>query len=230
MPRGPRGLDPFPDNAWGRYLASTVAHLGCASWSEDDFGIAAKHYYASISLIDHGLGWILDALRSSGREESTWLLVSSDHGDLLGDHGFYAKRVFYDGAVRIPQIVVPPPGEGGGIATDALTQGFDLPATILDLAGARPDPSFRGRSLLPALSGESVGRAVVYSEIDRFLLVTTAQHKLVVDRSTGEPQAVYDRRGDPDERENLLGTSRGRAIVVALADHVAAFPGSEPSR
>jgi arylsulfatase len=224
IPLGPLGFDSFPENEWGSYLDKTANDLGAPRWTQDDFRLVGKHYYASISLIDARVGELVAALEASGQDRETWIMISSDHGELLGDHGFYAKRLFYRSSVQVPQIVVPPAGTHIGSVFDGLTQGFDVPATILDLAGADPPSELcSGRSLLPAMESGGTGRDAVYSEIADFLMVATLEHKLIVDRPSRTPQALYDLQNDPDERFDILATRPGRDALNRLAPLANAF-------
>ncbi|MFA5788079.1 MAG: sulfatase-like hydrolase/transferase, partial [Actinomycetota bacterium] len=130
IPLGPLGFDEFPDNRWGAWMKETMYLLNCGRLTENDYRLAGKHYYGAASMIDEAVGGILRALADAGIEDETWIFVSSDHGEMLGDHGFVGKHLFYRSAVLVPQIVVPPAGHRAGITSRALTQGFDVPATM----------------------------------------------------------------------------------------------------
>lgn len=224
IPLGPLNPDEVPANRWGDYLRWNLKHLGCAHWTEDDYRQIGKFYYGLITQIDDAIGRIVSALVATGRDRDTWIMFSADHGELLGDHGLISKRVFYESAVRVPQLVVPPTGPIGASAVGGLTQGFDLVATILDLAGAQwTDPRVAAKSLLPAIEGKSTGRDVVFSQIAGFLMVATRSHKLVVHEETLEPGAFYDLVSDPDERTNLIGVAAARQALEEMLDKAREF-------
>jgi choline-sulfatase len=215
IPMGPLGRDTFPDNRYGEFLTWNVQHLRVDRLNESDYRMIGKYYYGTATMIDDAVGRLLHTLEMTGLAESTWIFFSSDHGELLGDHGFYSKRMFYRSAALVPQVVVPPAAQIGAIAA-GLTQGFDIPRTILELAGA--DPVGDGsRSLLPAVSNPTHPiRDVAFSEIADFLMVATAQKKLVVDSRDLTPQALFDLVSDPDERHNLVSDPAGQADVKEL--------------
>ena len=93
-----------------------------------------SHYAGQVKLIDDEVGAILDALEETGRLENTVVILSSDHGDYLGDHGLIGKGTFYESSTRVPLLVrVPWMGEGrihGGPASIG-----DITATLMHYAG-----------------------------------------------------------------------------------------------
>ncbi|MFW6133494.1 MAG: sulfatase [Planctomycetota bacterium] len=184
-------------------------------------------YYAKISHIDHWCGRILEALEARGMRDDTAVVFWSDHGEMLGDKGRFAKSVLYDGAVRVPLIVRPPGGAAGG-ACEALVSLVDAPATILDLAGCGEssggEPLGFGRSLVKALGGQTAGegwsgREAVFSEIARRTMVCDGRYKMVV-AHTGELLKLFDLREDPTEATNLAGRQETRDVVAALRERL----------
>lgn len=212
IPLGPLGLEAPPANLWGDYLELVAELLGCASCTEADFRTMARHYYAAISLIDEQIGRIADAVERAGIADRTWIVFSSDHGELLGDHGLITKGVFYDASVRVPALVVPP--RSARRKVDSLVQGIDVVWTILELAGADRS-GLSGRSLL---DGEA--RDAVFSQVGAFTMAATGRWKLVVETATREPQALYDLSSDPEERRDVLDAQRSVAgrLVATLVD------------
>lgn len=214
IPLGPVGFDDFPRNEWGEYLEATMRHLNCARATEADYRAIGKHYYGSATLIDEQVGAIAAAVQAAGIGDDTWLFFGSDHGELLGDHGFVSKRVFYRSAVEVPQLVVPP-ALPAAVEIAAPTQNFDLVATMLDLAGADAS-GYGGRTLRPALDGGGGGRDAVLSQIAGFTMVADGRFKLVVHNATRRPQVLYDLDADPDERDDVLGRPELGPVVEDL--------------
>jgi arylsulfatase A-like enzyme len=134
---------------------------------------ALRHYYfADLTHLDDQLGKVLAALDQLGRRANTYVVFTSDHGELLLDHGFTGKgERHYDACVRVP-LIIAGPGLKAGSTVDALVQLEDLCPTILDMAGvAYPEPpvtgpyhqgpkprALPGRSLLPLCRGQAVPR------------------------------------------------------------------------
>ena len=97
--------------------------------------------FAMVELIDRGVGMILDALEETGLRDDTLVIFTSDHGELLGDHGLWYKGPFYyEGLLGVPLLVSGPGVEPG--VTDALVSTVDLAPTVLELAGAGAPRAF----------------------------------------------------------------------------------------
>ena len=127
------------------HLKSYGGHApGFAEYSEAELREARAGYYAMVSMIDAEVGRILDALDASGQRENTLVIFTSDHGELLGDHGLMLKGpMLYDALVRVPLIVSWPGRAQGGVVRSEIVQNIDLTATIVEVAGAtaaRPGP------------------------------------------------------------------------------------------
>ena len=115
-------------------------------------------YYGMISLIDEQVGRMIAALEESGQRENTLVIFTSDHGEMLGDHGLLMKGCrFYEGAVRVPLILSWPglksPGRfERGVVSPALVELTDIAPTLAELAGLSLHRA-HGRSLVPLLQG-----------------------------------------------------------------------------
>lgn len=227
IPMGPMGFDEPPDNPYGDYIRMVRDLLNTGDYTEDDFRLIAKHYYASISLIDEQVGAIVRTVEEAGIAEDTWIFFSSDHGELLGDHGLLTKGVFYETSVRVPVMVVPPAGSSIEPRVESgLVQGIDVPATLLDVARAEGS-GFFGRSLL----GDDPAREAVFSQVDGFTMAVTAGHKLVVTTEDLQPQVLYDLQADPEERSNLAEDPGSRRVIDDLLDrHLRPFLAGGKSR
>ncbi len=115
---------------------------------------ARLEYAALLTKCDASLGRVLDFMDEHAMWEDTMLVVCTDHGFLLGEHGWWGKNVqpWYDENIHTPLFVWDPREAVGGVRTDALVQTVDLGPTLLDLFGVEPTPRMRGRSLRPALA------------------------------------------------------------------------------
>lgn len=115
------------------------------------------NYYAVVALCDHLLGTLLDAFDRHGLWADTALVLTTDHGFLLGEHDFWAKNrmSLYEEIAHVPLFLWHPAlGAAAGGRRRALTQTIDLPATFLDLFAVPPPAGLQGRSLLPLLAGD----------------------------------------------------------------------------
>jgi arylsulfatase A-like enzyme len=113
------------------------------------------HYMANVTMIDEKLGEILHSLEARSYLESAVVILTSDHGDCLTDHGQSQKETMYDIVTRVPTIVWSPDRFEGGRRVPDLYQWMDLGPTILELAGLTPSPAMDAISILPALRGDA---------------------------------------------------------------------------
>lgn len=177
-------------------------------------------YYAMIELIDHNVGRMLEALEASGQRENTFVIFTSDHGEMLGDHGLILKGCrFYEGLVRVPLIVSGPGVKAVGARSAALVELTDIAPTLLELAGVDAPTRMQGRSLTKlfadpdaahrdavrceyyhALNPNPAGRAAITGSYGT--MYRDRRHKLCVYH--GHPYGeLYDLEADPEEFENL---------------------------
>ncbi|MCC6681859.1 MAG: sulfatase-like hydrolase/transferase [Phycisphaeraceae bacterium] len=111
-------------------------------------------YYATIELVDQNVGRMLDALERTGQLENTIIIFTSDHGEMLCDHGLNGKGIFYEGSVRVP-LIITGPGIKADQQLDSLVELTDLAPTLMELAGEPIPPAMQGVSLVPALTGQT---------------------------------------------------------------------------
>jgi len=105
--------------------------------SEEQLLNVKRAYYACITQIDYSLGLLFARMRETGLLQNTWIIFTSDHGDLMGDHHMCAKSVFLEGSAHIPMIVRPPDGSHPlrGRRCDKLATLADVAPTVLAAAG-----------------------------------------------------------------------------------------------
>jgi arylsulfatase A-like enzyme len=166
----------------------------------------AKHnavranYAAMIENIDRWVGRLLQEVRRRGEEDETIIVFSSDHGDMLGDHGRWGKIVPYHPSLAVP-LIVAGPGVQPNRIHDRPSTILDLPATFLDLAGAEPLRDAESQSLRPILEGASAaGRHHVFAALNEWQAVYDGRYKLI-ENFHGE-SLLFDLREDPGETRN----------------------------
>jgi len=179
-------------------------------------------YAGKVSLVDHWIGRIVDAVDGRGERENTVVIFWSDHGDFTGDHGRIHKTVFYDSVLRVPLIVSWPGHFTKGRRTDALVENIDVFPTILDAAGCGPSARCTARSLVPLATGETTeGRDAVLSEVldsvSRTMMVRTRTHKYAMDEF-GEGYMLFDVENDPTEQTNLIGRHDAHRLETDMRD------------
>lgn len=159
VPTGPAFLEPPPGNAAlvNRMLAEYFLN---SEWEGHDLRTEAgwrrirANYLGLVTLVDNAVGEILRALEESGASEETVVVFTSDHGDMMGDHGILAKAVQYEEAVRVPLLVRAPWLAGQGQRVRGRFSQIDLVPTLLDLLGLPAPGGLHGRSRSGALEGD----------------------------------------------------------------------------
>ncbi|MBM4034812.1 MAG: arylsulfatase [Planctomycetes bacterium] len=171
-------------------------------------------YYGSVTFIDEQVGRILDALEKRGWLEDTLILMTSDHGDMTGDHHLWRKTYAYEASARIPMLI-----RWGGNFLDAkrgqvLRQPVELRdvlPTFLDAAGVAADPKrFDGRSMLDLVRGKTQGwrewidleHDVCYAPENHWNALTDGRRKYIYHALHGEQQ-LFDLAADPGELNDL---------------------------
>ena len=121
-----------------------------------DAKVVQALYYAMIAHIDDQLARILRELDDTGQRDNTVVILTTDHGETLGDHGLMEKGCrFYEGLVRVPLIFSWPGHFSGSLRSNALVELLDIMPTVLELAGLEVPDYVQGKSLLPILCGEA---------------------------------------------------------------------------
>ena len=218
----------------GRYAGLLNSFLWLSdtgTMSDDAIRGMRRAYAADISVIDHAVGLMVEALARKGLLDDTWIVYTSDHGEMAGSHGLMSKCVMYEPAVRVP-LIIRPPGGCEPRVMDSLVEQLDVPATVREIAGAPDLEASAGRSLLPAVRGGTLTqRAVSVSENWGFAVFETERHKLVVDEDALSPCQLFDLTEDPWEDHNLVGDPDARALVDELMElHVRPFFRTPPAR
>ena len=207
---------------------------GRQRWAERDAGRSDRDhrmvraaYWAMIDLLDLQLGRLLDTLDRTGQREDTLVIFTSDHGEMLGDHGLYKKGpALYEPAVHVPLILSQPGTLPAGEVVEDPVELSDLVPTLRERCGLEPGRAVQGRSLAPLLGGGGDAepwRDSVYAEYlnanpDKpavyLTMVRTRDAKLVRHHAPGNAPGnasggasgggeLYDLAADPHETRNL---------------------------
>jgi arylsulfatase A-like enzyme len=191
--------------------------------TDEDVRQAIAHYWAYTEEIDHYIGKILDALESSGQAEHTLVVFSSDHGDLLGNHGMFIKSWMpYEEAYRIPMVARWPGHIPAGSKAPQLVQLHDWAYTFCDLGNAQALPFEDGislRSLLHDPEGETSREAIMNSYYGcEFLhlqrIIITERYKYVFNGF--DLDELYDLETDPSEMVHRAVDTNYREITDDL--------------
>jgi choline-sulfatase len=205
----PVGILEMPKKPYPGNINFVLNWSGLDRMTEAQNQLMKTFYYGKITLIDEWVGKILDALEEKGLSDNTWIIYTSDHGEMLGDHMMSHKIVFYEGALRIPLIIKPPSGTNGW-QSKGFTDQIDIAASLIDIANAKTLENCGGRSLISqVLAGfhnkhAQEGKDVIFSQVLRYTMVRNERYKLVVRSHNLEPVEFYDLKKDPNELENKV--------------------------
>ena len=206
-----RGAFPFPGLASG---APGLRRYPAQEW--------ADLYDANLRWADAGVGEVVRVLRARGLLDRTLLVVTSDHGEAFGEHGYvYHMHAVYDELVHIPLLVrLPGPSRVTG-RVDSLTSTVDVLPTVCDLCGIRyPRAQVQGQSLLPLLTGAAPGRREPIYAVSQgpwpSYLVREREWALILYRG-GALRALYDLRRDPGQTRNVYAAQPRVASRLVLA-------------
>ncbi len=169
--------------------------------------------YAMVDLIDQNVGRIIQALKDSGRLENTVVIFTSDHGELLGDHGLWLKGpFFFNGLVSVP-LIFRIPGYKGEREIENLASTVDIFPTCCSLLGVDAPEYCDGVSLVPTFEGEDARKACLteyrngYFENDVNTMSYFDGRYRFVSYQGGEAE-LTDVEKDPDELVNLLAPDK----------------------
>lgn len=192
-------------------------------WTDEQIKERRAHYYATITLVDHWIGRIIDTLKETGQYNNTIILFTSDHGDLQGDHNLLEKGVCYEPAVRIPFLVHYPARFSPGVSDEFVTL-MDIAPSFLNWAGLRVPEGMEGADLTPLLekSGEWQSRDAVFSECGPMTMIRTREWKLILEPKI-ENRELYNMESDPEEFHNLYSEESCRKIRDELAGRIATW-------
>ncbi len=188
--------------------------------------------YGMIEMIDDGVGRILSTLKRLGAHENTIVVFTSDHGDMMGDHGLLLKgAMHFQGCLRVPLVIHTPGGPPG--RTASLASSIDLPHTLLELCGIPEYQGMQGHSLTPLLDDPTAtvrDRVLVEDDfppraVGPGLPLKSRTVISELGRYTRDDQGheqLFDLAADPDELRDLTEHDRDPArraeMVLQLAD------------
>jgi arylsulfatase len=184
-----------------------------------------QNYAAMIENIDRQVGRFLDVVAERGELSNTLVVYTSDHGEMLGDHGRWGKSTWHEPSIGVP-LVVAGPEVAAGVTTHSPVVLHDLAAWFLERAGAPPLPDADGRSLQPILENASTAtRDYVVCGLADWRTVTDGRWKLVAQE--GQPDRLFDRATDPWEDQDLAAERPDEAgrMRDLLSEEIGPWPG-----
>lgn len=171
-------------------------------------GVLTDFYDASIKYVDENINRLLNELDLS----DTIIILTADHGDLLGEHSFYGHGKLYEEVVSVP-LIISGPGIAQGIKVETMVSHMDIAPTILKLLGKGDFKGFKGRSLTHEIDGIKRNRRIIISvalngrQKIRRISIRDEGWKYIRTEKLGTNKVIchelYNLRTDPRETVNL---------------------------
>ena len=188
------------------------------SFSDEELQGIYRAFYALCTHIDHQLRRVIGTLREEKLLDNTIICFTSDHGDMLGNHGLWAKRLFYEQSANIPMLLLGPAGDERtppGSQNDRLVGWQDVMPTLLDLAGIPIPASVEGQSMVGAAR-----RSHLFGEVGEgpmaIRMIRQDQYKLIY-YPTGNCFQLFDLDSDPRELNDLSESPEHDALRQRLS-------------
>lgn len=194
-----------------------------ANWglSQDKLVAAKRGYYATVSFIDAQVGRVVDALKELGLADNTIIVLWSDHGYNLGEHGQWMKQSLFEKAVRVP-LLFACPGNPPHIV-DTPVELLDIYPTLAELAGLQPTQKLDGKSLVPLLKNNTITdeKAAAFSQTkrgDRMGRSVRTKRWRYTEWDEGRSGVeLYDHAVDDQELTNLAKDPEFKEIMSTLS-------------
>ena len=221
--------DPIADDAIDPHTARirSAIEADTVGYTDDQMRGARHGYYANVSYFDDWLGKLVATVEEAGLADNTIVIVTSDHGDMLGDRGAWFKMSFHERSARVPFVIA-----GPGVSQREIPNvcsHLDLLPTLLDIAtdgGPWPElgVDLEGRSLWNLASGdtddvsETTGEYTAEMTSHPMFMIRRGDYKYI--HCDTDPPLLFDVDSDPLERTNLAADSAHAELAAAFAAEV----------
>lgn len=180
---------------------------------------AVASYYGMVETLDEYIGEILQSLENVGENLDDWIIIyTSDHGEMLGEHGVWEKQKFFEGSVKVPLVIRYGKNIKGGRTITQNVNLCDIYATLCDLCGIETLQGLDSRSLMPLMQNqcedwdnESISQFVNGEEGQNLMIkrdhLKYQYYKLL------DNEVLFDLEYDPEERINLINDEKYANIL-----------------
>lgn len=217
-------LEPEEQDAFSRRVMDGI-EASYIPLTDEEVRRARRAYLANVSYFDNKIGELVQTLEETGEIENTIIIVTADHGDMLGERGLWYKMNFFENSARVP-LVVAGPGIANGIAKNACSL-IDLLPTFIEIAGGDESllgEPIDGRSLMPLARGEtdSIDEAIgeYCAEMTPWPVFMIRRGSLKYIHCDPDPPQLYNLENDPLEKLNLANNPAFKDVAAAFADEV----------
>jgi arylsulfatase A-like enzyme len=230
------------------YYMNNTSYEGNDLTTKEGWQTLRRNYWGLVTQVDNAVGVIMDALDKSGQKDNTIVVFTSDHGDMMGDHGILAKCVQYEEAIKVPLLIyVPWLLQEKKFIKGRISQ-VDLVPTLLDLMQQEIPAELDGESRLSVLNGEDSlkendvfvewhpeAKGIVLKtkldlseeEVDKIRSQpwrTVISHEgWKLNLSPGDQCELFDLNTDPYEQHNLFNKPEYRSTIEDLTSRILAW-------
>lgn len=214
----PPRVPPLSEDVHDAHSLRTLKDFGMldAEFSDEEIARARRSHFGAISYIDEKVGEILTALEASGQRNSTAIVFTADHGEMLGERGIWFKKSFFEDASRVPLFVfVPgkkPNRHKGAVSLLDLLPTFvslaNAPESVETLLGADLTelPDDTNRAVFAEYLAEATPAPIFMIRQDRFKYIW----------SSADPALLFDLKADTEERTNLATDPNQKATMAEM--------------
>jgi len=186
-----------------------------------------KDYLACVKSVDDNVGRVLNYLKEKNLKENTIIVLTSDQGFYLGDHGFFDKRFIYEESLRMPFIMKYPKKIKAGSVNEDIISNIDFAPTLLELAGISTSQKMQGTSFVPILEGKTPkdwqdGMYYHYYEfpfwhhVQPHYGVRTQKYTLAHFYYNIDVWELYDLEKDPNQMNNIYNDPNYANVISEL--------------
>ena len=222
-PLPPENVPDIAMNAW-RYVRSFREIPSSGPMPADTARLVKHAYYACVSFVDAQVGRLLDELDRLSLANRTVVVLWSDHGYQLGEHGMWCKHTNFETSVRTPVMIHVPGQKARGRKTDALVELIDLYPSLADLCGLPMPDHLEGTSFAPLIENpDRLWKTAAFSQYSRGAMgrsIRTDRYRFNewVSQKTSKVVAVelYDHQTDPGENHNIANDPANSRLIEKL--------------
>ncbi|MDE2729681.1 MAG: sulfatase-like hydrolase/transferase [Gemmatimonadota bacterium] len=249
LPTGPAFMRQPPDDAPLLVRLMAAYYMQSENYGLDlrtDPGWRAlmARYWGNITLVDRSVGRILKALEESGKADDTIVVFTSDHGELMGDHGILGKTLMYEESIKVPMVLRAPMVNQLPRQVSGRFSHIDLVPTLMELIGLERPDRLQGRSRVPVLQGhEDLDGDDVFVEwsgadghapagfgeaepnrsmVHQYRTIVAADGWKLNLYGKGQGE-LYDLNRDPHELENLYHRGEQAGRISDLSERIRAW-------
>tara|TARA_B100001179_G_scaffold231492_1_gene221503 strand:+ start:879 stop:2378 length:1500 start_codon:yes stop_codon:yes gene_type:complete len=226
-----KGADQKSDDYMNNYLASRGEDFS----TKEGWLKARADYFANITLVDRMVGRIIDSLKKNNLYENTILVFTSEHGEMMGDHGMLEKRTLYEESAKVPLLMKLPGLDGSQKKIKGSFSQIDLVPTLLSLMNQKQPNNLQGEDKSDCFKTLNLDENVVVVEWngtgeidDRNLgseeineLNANPRRSIIINRmklnlTLKDEGELFDLKNDPYEQKNLYHDERFSLIVKSM--------------